>query len=170
MAHDRRDQTWNREFIRGDMDRQSEFSESCRGDRTDGRHQDSIEVRPFFVQQSDEVSDRRRTGERDDVGAPVRIVESCAQFFARRFRHNCFVGFDNVDVGSSSAQFARNDIAGYFGADEEYPLAFYPRLQAVHDGFGDIFFGNNIDAKAALFDCFLCGRTDGGDAEVTRRG
>ena len=99
-----------------------------------------------------------------------RFLQCGAQPATRTLGHDGFVGFDDVDVGSGFAQFAGDDVASDFGAHQQDTLSFDFALQAAYDGFGDIFFGNDVDLHPALLDRFLCGGADGGDAQAALSG
>jgi len=75
-----------------------------------------------------------------------------------------FVSFDDVNVSAGFTEFAGNHVAGDLRADEQYTLPLHLGPQAADDGFGDVFFGNNVDGDAALFNGFLRRRADSGDS------
>ena len=100
------------------------------------------------------------------MGTLLRIFQCGLQAATRRFRNYGFVGFDDINMGSGFAQFAGNDVACDFGADQQNALPFYSPLQAPDYGFGNVFPGHDVDIHAALLDRFLCRRADGGDPEA----
>ena len=98
--------------------------------------------------------------------ARFRILQRGAQPGSRRFGNDGFVGFDDVDVRSGLAQFARDYVASDFGAHQQDTLSFDFVFQAAHHGFGHVFLGDDVDLHAALFDRLFGGGADGGNAQA----
>src|SRR5690242_11243025 len=99
----------------------------------------------------------------------MRILEDGAQAGARGRRNDGLVGFDNIDLSAGEAEFARNDVASDFGADEQYAFALDAATEAADHGLGDILLRHDGNFKAALLDRFSRRRADGGDFYVFQR-
>src|SRR4029077_20379340 len=161
------DQARDGELPGRDVHRKSEFTErgGCNGADGSGLH--SVEQRWFstWAKQFHKVLHGRRTSEGHDVGSLVRLLESSVQAPPRTLWYYGFIGFDDIDVSSGFAEFARDHVACDPGADQQDTLPFYFPFQTADDGFGNVFLGHDVDPHAALLDGFLCRRTDRSDAQ-----
>ena len=167
-------------MLRFDVSPEFQVAQGSGGDRTDRGQSDACELwrprhsragapAPHGTEQFDEVLDCGRTGETDYVRTTLLIVQRGSQPGARRFWDHGFVGFDDLHLGTSFTQFARDHIAGNFRAHQQETFAAYLLSQALDNGFGYVLVGNNVYLDSSLGDGIPRGRTNSRDLQTFER-